>query len=293
MLRVARCPGFVQDNYSYTGSLRLHALALGGDLLRTPVNVVLAPLQVLMRLAGLGLRLCGLRRASGWLARRSLVMGTRVSREVEARILHDLLGLTKGSDDRNLARRIEDAPELRDWFRGLGGPEDVSARAKRTAMTLELYSGTRSAVSELTTAILTVILGAFVFQTLTPGMVSVAPRVADMMALEAALDGFPLGRGAGRLWYAVFPVSAGPGLIATIVIPLILLASFLTTFAGILADPMQAATGIHQRRLLRLIDAVEEDLTDRCERPFAGPEHYMARVFDVVDMGTGLFRHFR
>lgn len=286
-----RVPDFVQRTYSLRGSLELHRMALGLDLLRTPLNVALAPLQVLMRLAGMVAGLLGAKRVSQWLGLRSLVLGTRVTHEVETRVLRDLLRISGATGD--LARRIGDAPEVRALMAADCRPGEARQRAWRAAVTLEMYSGTRSAVSEMTTAVMTVILGAIVFRSLTPGMVSVVPRIADIVALDAAIARFPLGDGLGRLWYGVFPVAAGPGLVIALGIPVILLAATITTFAGILADPLQVATGVHRRRLMRLIDALEHDLTGGNDRPFTAREHYFARVFDVVDMVSGLFRHLR
>ena len=160
-------------------------------------------------------------------------------------------------------------------------------------MTLELYSGTRSAVAEMTTGLLTVSLGALIFNAWTPGAATMAPRLAGIVAHERAVDGFVLGRWLGEAWYSVFAVGASPGLILGVAVCLILLASLITTFAGIFADPVQAATGIHRRRLQHLIDALEHDLTGENAKTFSGREPYYARLLDVIDLGTGVFRYFR
>lgn len=289
-----RIDGFVARNFSVTGSAAMHRRAFGLDLLRAPLNVVLAPIHALTRLFALIARLLRARRLAGWLDRRSFVLPTRVAAEVEARLVHELLGIKRPAKaPRGLSRQLEQAPELRQLLRDGESPGAIAARTRAAADTIAAYSGTRSAVAELTTALLTVVFGAWVFRRLTPGMVSFGPALADSFARETALSSFPLGRGAASLWYGVFPVGATLSQVMVITGALIALASVVTAFAGVIADPVQARIGLHRRRLHRLVDALETDLTGAPPRRFAANEHYYARVFDLLDIGSGLFRHFR
>ena len=282
-----RIDGFVARHFSFRGALGLHRRALGGDLLRAPLNVFLAPLHALTRLAGFLCRLCGARRAADWLGARGFILTTRVAAEVEARLLEDLLALPASGRGAPMATRLEAlAPE------GLAEP-DRSARAERAATTLQIYTGTRAAVAEMTTALLTVAFGAWMFHRLTPGMLSVAPNLANGFVQDAAIATFPLGSGLGALWYGAFPVAATGWQVAVTLVLLLALASVVTAFAGILADPLQARLGLHRARLNRLVDALERDLGGATPRPFAAREHFYARLLDLVDIGSGLFRHFR
>ena len=52
----ARIPGFVARHFGWRGSLRLHRSAIGLDLLRAPLNVLLVGPTLFLRLAGLA---CG------------------------------------------------------------------------------------------------------------------------------------------------------------------------------------------------------------------------------------------
>jgi len=263
-----RIDAFTALHFGWPGTIWLHRRAFGLDLLRAPLNVALAPLNLLVRLAAFPIRWCGARRAANWLDRHNLILRTAVAREVETRITADLLGL-----DRTAL------------------PDGDSAR--RAAATISAYSGTRSAVAEMTVAVFTLIVGAAMFHTLTPGMISIAPTLAERMAQDAAISSFWLGSTAGGLWYGTFPVGASWTAIAGTITALIVLASALTAFAGILADPVQSWLGIHRRRLHRLVDAVERDLAGASGRPFAAREHYYARLVDLVDAGSGLFRFLR
>ena len=109
---------------------------------------------------------------------------------------------------------------------------------------------------------------AFVFQALTPGMISMAPGVADAVARTTAIADFPMGQTIGGLWYGIFPTGASPLLVAASVAILVMIGSVFAAFAGLLADPVQSRLGIHRRRLLRLIDTLD--------KPFAVREHYYA-----------------
>ena len=49
--RLALVDAFVQRHFTWPGTLRLHRAALGADILRAPVNVLMSPILVLARLA--------------------------------------------------------------------------------------------------------------------------------------------------------------------------------------------------------------------------------------------------
>ena len=57
---------FTRLRYGPRGTLALHRHAIGGDLLRAPVNVMLAPVALLMLGAGWALTRMGATRAGGW-----------------------------------------------------------------------------------------------------------------------------------------------------------------------------------------------------------------------------------
>ena len=73
----ARIAPFVDDHFSFTGAWALHRRALGRDLLRAPVNVMLVLPQVVLLPAGAALaRWVGWRRAADWLGSRQLLRET-------------------------------------------------------------------------------------------------------------------------------------------------------------------------------------------------------------------------
>ena len=301
--RGARVDAMVAQHFRLRGKLRLHASALGGDMLRAPVNLILAPVHALLQLLAFMLTRLGAHRAGAWLRGRRVLLPTRVGRVVEQRILTDLLdvplpdrdsvGVEVRDHDAMVLRALLSAPQLRPALRQHQSPAAAEAQARRLARILSDYAGTRSAVAEIVTALILVVIGALVFRTLTPGMISMAPNLAGVVAHGAAVAAFPLGETLGGVWYGVFPVGASPWLMGVVVIALVMLGSVMAAFAGILADPVQARLGIHHRRLHRMIEAMAREVEGSSRQGFAAREHLLARVMDIMDALASLARVFR
>lgn len=294
----ARVDGFTQRHFTWPGTLRLHRAAFGRDVLLAPVNVALAPVLVLARLTAWLFRRLGLRRASAWLGSRRILLRTSVAGLIEALIVTDLMGLalpegSTAANPRALTRAVLSAPQFRARFRKQGSVAEAEALAARITGALGEYSGTRSAVAEMTTALLTLVVGALVFRALTPGMISFAPDLAGAVARNTAISEFPLGSAIGGMWYGLFSVGTPGWLIGAALAAMVMLGSVVAAFAGVLADPVQVRLGIHRRRLLRLIATLEADLTGAGETPFATNEHYLARAMDVWDAALTLLRALR
>ncbi|MEM7491413.1 MAG: DUF6635 family protein [Pseudomonadota bacterium] len=253
-----RLDAFVHAHFGLRGTLRLHRAALGWDLLRAPANVALAPVFLLVRLAGLILRLIGLRRAGTWLGTRRILLPTAVARRVAGHVADDLLA-------------------------------DLDLGPRGRALIAD-YAGIRSAVAEITTALVVLAAGIALFGTATPGIVSLAPQISDRVAQAAAISDFWLGSWFGARWYGLFPVALPVWAVVAIFVALAMVASLVTTFAGILADPVQTRLGVHRRRLRRLLARIAA-----AEGAGTGiaPEHILARLADLTDAGLSLIRVFR
>jgi len=167
---------FVQRHFTWPGTLRLHGAALGLDILRAPVNVMLSPILVLARIAAWICRKLHLARAADWLMARRLLLRTAVSARVEAAILHELLEVPLSTDqeipDRaSLSRAILAAPRFREMIRSRGTVAEAQATAERIVGAVGDYTATRSSIAEFTTGVVTLSIGAIMFQALTPGMI--------------------------------------------------------------------------------------------------------------------------
>lgn len=256
---------FVRQTFGPAGTLRLHRAAFGADLLRAPVNVALAPVFLLVRLAALLARLVRWHKISGWLLRRKVLLETNVSRQVQGRMMSFIAGLA------------ERDPAL-------------SASDDAVEAAVIDYVGVRNAVSEMTTTLIVLIAGLALFHAATPGVISLAGPVAEMHARSVAIENFPLGQGLGRMYYGVFPKALPVWKVVLSGALLAAAASIVTTFAGVIADPLQVLTGTHRRRILRLLHRLETS-------PGAGQglarEHLAARMGDVSDMALSLWRILR
>jgi hypothetical protein len=282
---------FVSRHFTWPGTLRLHRAAFGWDILRAPANLLLSPVLVLVRLAALVLGAVGLTRQAGALRELRILLPTAVARRVEALVLTELLDVP--AIDGDPVRAILSAPALRPAFRAAGSAGEAQRRATRIAAAVSDYAGVRSAMAEMLTAVVMLCLGALAFRAVTPGVLSLAPDLADAIARETAVADFPLGETLGGLWYGAFPAGASAATVTATALGLVLAGAVVSAFAGILTDPVQARLGLHRRRLLRLLATVEAELAGDPRRPFAAPEHYVARVFDLWDSVIGALRFWK
>lgn len=290
--------GFVVRHFTWPGTLRLHGAALGWDILRAPVNVALSPILVLTRITAYLCRRVGWRGTADWLSRRRILLRTSVARWVEVLIVTELLDLpldagAAARDPSALARAVLAAPQFREMIRMRASADEAEALGQRIAAALGEYAGARSAVAEMTTTFCVLVVGALVFQALTPGMISMAPDVADAMARTNAIVSFPMGQTFGGMWYGVFAPDASRWLVGATVAGLVMIGSVFAAFAGVLADPLQSRLGIHRRRLQRLLVTLEAEILGCGDRPFVAREHFFARTLDLWDAAAGALRAFR
>ena len=172
------------------------------------------------------------------------------------------------------------APGGGDGFRSPAEQEAFRAWLSGAAST---YEGTRVAAADLTTAAVSAGVGAFAFKEFTPGMMSLGPATAQVLVQNAAIAGFPLGSGAGALWYGVFPAAAPVALSIGLTGGLLAAGAVVAAFSGVVTDPIQRRLGLHHRRLGRLIDCLERELTGQGDSRFTVRDHYVARTLDVIE----------
>ena len=130
-----------------------------------------------------------------------------------------------GGDSRN--------PQTRNWLREA----------------LATYAGTRVSAADFTNALIAAGVGAAAFKQLTPGMMSLGPVAAHAIVQSAAIASFPLGVGAGAVWYGVFPASAPVALSVGMTGGFMAAAAVFAAFSGVVTDPIQRKLGLHQKRL--------------------------------------------
>jgi hypothetical protein len=91
----------------------------------------------------------------------------------------------------------------------------------------------------------------------------------------------------------MYPAEPSAGLVVATTGALAVLGSVIAAFSGIVTDPIQRVLGVHRRRLLRLIDALESTLCDEAVGRFSLRDHYVARLLDLLDLTTTLLRAVR
>ncbi len=256
--------GFVRRHYRLPGALRLHRHAVGWDLLRAPANIALAPVLLLARIVSILAHVLRLRRLSRFAGRLRPQFRSDVGAALEVALLSDVLAHHSSKD-----------AEF----------DTVAVRCL-----VRDYVAVRTAVSEIGTAMVVLLVGLFVFHAVTPGVISLAPVVTERAAHARDVAGFPLGQWLGGAWYGLFPgerplwqtLAVGAGLAVSL--------SLVTTFSGILADPLQARLGIHRHRLRRLLRRMDRAAEDG---PRIEGEYVLARGADIVDVATMVIRLLR
>jgi len=88
-------------------------------------------------------------------------------------------------------------------------------------------------------------------------MVTLGSVVANMLAQQAAIAAFPVGAGLGTWWYGMYPVAPSAELLAITTGGFAVVGALFAVFSGIVTDPLQRLIGLHRRRLLRLIGALD------------------------------------
>ena len=292
-------PMFVDRHFSLRGSLAIHRLAFGLDLLCAPANLLLMGPHAGTKLAGLLAHKLGQHRIARRLEARSLLLRTDVSRRIEWLVMTELLELPCRRCDRKsrrdaLSETILNDPQLTglaaERLCAIGRRADDPAFHARLMEAVSTYGATRAAAAEITTSLLTLSSGALVLKQLTPGAVTLGPALAALIAQQSAIAAFPLGATLGGLWYGMFPVAPSAALVAGLTGGLIVAASCAAAFAGVAADPIQRRFGLHARRLNRLLDAIERQMLDPTAPAFVVHDHYVARILDLFDLLGSAYR---
>lgn len=263
--RQAEIRAFIRSNFGLRGTLRLHRSAFGADLLRAPANVILAPVLLIVRLTGVLAKLLRFHRTALWMSRRRILLQTNVSRQLSMRVMAFFADL--------------DA-------KGIGFAVPNGALEHEVAE----YTGVRSAVAEITTTFLVLVAGFIVFQSATPGLLSLTLPIAELRAHTLAVEEFPLGQVLGEIYYGVFSTGLESWQVVATGLVLAMIASVVTTFAGVIVDPLQVLTGTHRRRFSRLLKRLEVDPGGSSG---LAREHITARLADLTDMALNLWRVMR
>ncbi|HEX4803470.1 MAG TPA: DUF6635 family protein [Myxococcaceae bacterium] len=228
---------FLQECFSFRETCRLFGRTLRSDLLRHPLNFILAiPKLVITRIAGVMEKV-------GWYSlahrfqRLSLFLRSGFENAREEQIVCGLIGASG-------------QPEIRG---ALEGP-------------LSHFMAARSALLELASGAVTIAVAYAFFGTAALSPYEMGQRLAATAARERASSRFFLGRGVGSAFYHFFPPHPTWGQIATSSALVIVLFGALTALLNLISDPLQQAFGVHRRQLSRLLDSFEANLLVQAAR---------------------------
>ena len=290
--RRARVRDFARRHYSFRGALRVNRHALGLDLVRTPANVLWVIPRLLARGGAKLSRKVRLEALARCLDRLPSGFKTDVEREIEWLIYSELLELPFEQEGRRCTRdALLETILAHPAIRELLIPEllrlDELAHHQNFRQRLEdyllTYTSNRAAAADLSGSLLSLAAGVAAFKQFTPGAMAIGSATAAAIANQLAIANFMLGPTLGSLYYGFFPATASAGLLVATTGGLLLALGVLSAGAGVIADPLQQALGLHQRKLMKLLDALERELTGQGSS-YQLHDAYAARVFDLWDL---------
>ena len=291
--RKRKIPEFAKRHFSFPGALLVNRKALGADLYKTPINVIWVLPYTGLKAAFLVLKKVGLKRIPPFIERLPVGFTTRVQREVNWLIFTELLeipyvqGKRKSKKDA-LLEEILDQPEISSLFSvefskiysKSGNPEFRLALEKN----LVEYSKSRTAAADLAGGLISLSAGATMFHKMTPGALTAGGALATAISQHTAISNFVFGPALGSLYYGLFPASTSVALVLASTGTVMAALAVLASFSGIIMDPIQYRLGIHEKRLNRLVDSLDRELKGLGNSKFTIRDHYIARVFDLLDL---------
>jgi len=291
--RRAKVPHFVEQYFSFRSAVRLNKKALGSDLYKAPVNILWAFPYTGLKASSSLLKRMGLKKIPSLFERLPVGFETNVQKEVNWLIYTELLEIpyTHGKRKSNkdaLFEEILNQPEISSQF--ISELSQISSKSNNPKFRPSLeknlteYSKSRIAAADLAGSIITLAGGAALFKKMTPGAMAIGGSLATAVAQQAAISHFILGTTLGGFYYSIFPVSASVGLVIASTGTIMAALAILTSFSGIITDPIQSKLGIHQKRLKKLIDCLGRELRGLGDSKFKIKDQYVARVFDLLDL---------
>src|SRR5262249_39590965 len=230
--------GFLRECFSFRGTCRLFWRTLRSDLLRHPLNFILAIPKLLFH------RIAGVMEKFGWYSlargfhRLSLVLRSGFESAREEQIVGGLIG---ASDEAEIRGALE-------------GPLSHFMAARPPPPPLARGGGADSRAH-------------FLFLTPAPGPFEKGAKSPARARPERGHPPIFLGRGGGGgVFNIFFPPHPTWGQIATSTALVILLLGVLTAVLSLLSDPLQQALGVHRRQLSRLLTSFEENLLVQAAR---------------------------
>lgn len=284
-----KIPSFIDRHFTLPGAIATNRLALGWDLLRAPLNLFWAPVYALVAVLRLLLRISGSQQGFcyQWLGRLPTGLVTDVQRHISDLIMIDILSQPAGHNPLENYLLEELQPLIRSdadhsQCQELDEIDGIFQSLIRDA--LNQYQVTRTASSDITNSLSCTALGAFAFQKFTPGGIGIAALVTSMVAKGLASRDFIFGSSLGNLYYGVFPPQPSLTLSLTVLAAVLAMLAAFAALSGMISDPLQAVTGLHRRRLSKMLDHMQQDFNNKGRGGFRPKDQFVARIMDGLDL---------
>lgn len=291
--RKAKVPEFVERHLSFRGALSLHKKTFGKDFYKHPLNMLWGLPSFIIHGAAALFRKTGVRKASQILDKMPTGIPTALQAELQWLIYTELLELPFVQGERAFQRdalmeAVLSRPEISElceqYLEQIRNKSDCPEFRQKLESHLAEYGKTRMAVTELAGSLISLATSYAAFNKAMPGALSTGMAAATAIAQHTAIANFWLGPTLGAWYYSLFPASASTGLVIATTGTMMAAISAVAALAWIVVDPLLTWTGIHERRLNRFIEAVGDELRGTARSDYRVRDHYIARVFDLLDI---------
>jgi len=291
--RRAMVDDFVIKHYSLKGAAKLHRHALGWDLVKVPINIILSVFNILMALVSFIADLVLPKSISNKIRKVPFVVKTKMDKELEQLIIHELLELPC-SDVRPESRKdalmqaILDDKQLQKLFNTeldafIANHPDARYSQKELLQKFTEYAAARTATADLASNAALLLYTKITMGAPAFGSLSAGTALASSITQSMAITEFWAGSFLGGLYYSHVGVTASLRLVISMTLLVTVALAILATFSGIITDPIQAKLGIHHKRLNEMLDSLEGDLL-KSDTKFSLKEKYAGRLFDLLDI---------
>lgn len=286
-------PEFVERNYSMSGAFELNKKAFGLDMLKTPANILWTPPYFLLSQSGRLVKKLSNNRFGNSLTELPAGFKTDVEREVAWRIHTELLELPFDDESRKFERNslfetILEQPELAevfaDSFHLIASIVDDEKGLAKLQDNLASYVDSRKAAAELSSVLVSVASGYVANKGVNLGALSLGSTLATSIAYHSAVSSFAFGNTLGALYYSVVPVTATKATVLMSTGGVAVLLGIVASYTGMFTDPLQKSLGWHDKKLHKLLDGIEGQLTAENDEAVSYKDGYVARVLDLADV---------
>ncbi|WII71397.1 hypothetical protein QJS83_13085 [Bdellovibrio sp. 22V] len=247
---------FIERHFSLQESIDLQKKHFLADLLLNPLNALWSiPYLTLKKLIETSDKM-GWTKPTPFLEKIPSGFKTRYQKEIENLIYRELLDADK---EGALWRKLNDSPALQGYLdRNEFMVRDLIQLEVRKE--IEKYSSSQTMISDLASSLATLGTGWIFFGDKSLSIGGLGDRIARKFARDKAASNFFLGEKLGKSFYGFFPPqpSRKDIYIATFIVGLGL--TVVSLIVTTMSDPLRKRLGLHRKKLLSMIDGLEERL---------------------------------